>query len=90
VLSRVESPFKREDRTVLARARELSGPITAITIQPGNTLWGISRERYGRGVLYVHVYEANRSLIRDPDLIYPGQVFDLPETVPETIPDVLP
>jgi nucleoid-associated protein YgaU len=90
VLSRVESPFKREDRTVLARARELSGPITAITIQPGNTLWGISRERYGRGVLYVHVYEANRSLIRDPDLIYPGQVFDLPETVPNTIPDVLP
>ena len=90
VLSRVESPFKREDRDILARARELTGPIKAITIQPGNTLWGISRERYGRGVLYVHVYEANRDLIRDPDLIYPGQVFDLPETVPDTVPDVLP
>ncbi|MGB1208772.1 MAG: LysM peptidoglycan-binding domain-containing protein, partial [Paracoccaceae bacterium] len=77
VVSRVESPFKREDPDVLARARALTGPIAAITVQPGNTLWGIARNRYGRGVLYVHVYEANRGLIRDPDLIYPGQVFDL-------------
>ena len=45
------------------------------TVQPGNTLWAIARERYGRGILYVAVYEANRDLIRDPDLIYPGQVF---------------
>lgn len=50
----------------------------SITVQPGFTLWGIARENYGDGFLYVRVYEANRDLIRDPDLIYPGQVFTVP------------
>jgi len=39
----------------------------------------ISREHYGEGILYVRVFEANRDRIRDPDLIYPGQVFALPD-----------
>lgn len=55
--------------------------ISAITVQPGSTLWAISRERYGDGLLYVQVFEANRDKIRDPDLIYPGQVFELPTDV---------
>ena len=53
--------------------------IASVTVQPGNTLWGIASSRYGDGVLYVRVYDANRSQIRDPDLIYPGQIFVLPE-----------
>jgi nucleoid-associated protein YgaU len=47
-------------------------------VQPGFTLWGIARESYGEGVMYVRVYEANKTQIRDPDLIYPGQVFTVP------------
>jgi len=47
-------------------------------VQPGFTLWGIARDSFGDGVLYVQVYEANRDKIRDPDLIYPGQVFTIP------------
>ncbi|MFN3281415.1 MAG: LysM peptidoglycan-binding domain-containing protein [Tabrizicola sp.] len=54
-------------------------PVT-VTVQPGFTLWGIAQERYGNGVLYVQVFEANRDKIKDPDLIYPGQVFSVPET----------
>lgn len=53
-------------------------PVT-ITVQPGFTLWGIAQERYGDGVMYVQVFEANRDKIRDPNLIYPGQVFAVPE-----------
>jgi nucleoid-associated protein YgaU len=49
-----------------------------ITVQPGFTLWGIARQTYGDGLLYVRVYEANRDLIGDPDLIYPGQIFTVP------------
>ncbi|MBS0564700.1 MAG: LysM peptidoglycan-binding domain-containing protein, partial [Proteobacteria bacterium] len=49
-----------------------------ITVQPGFTLWGIARKSYGDGFLYVRVYEANKDQIRDPDLIYPGQVFTVP------------
>ena len=53
--------------------------VRAVTVQPGHTLWAIARTRYGQGIDYVKVFEANRSQIRDPDLIYPGQVFDIPD-----------
>ncbi|MEM6578671.1 MAG: peptidoglycan-binding protein [Pseudomonadota bacterium] len=79
VLSRVETPFQKEDEQVLAEALEAGRAVQAITVQPGFTLWGISRERYGDGYAYVRIFEANRDLIRDPDLIYPGQVFSLPQ-----------
>ena len=54
VSSRIESPFKREDRSVLVdQMQDIASParINVITVQPGNTLWAISRERYGRGCL---------------------------------------
>ena len=81
VTSRVETPFKREDRTILAAQdnADQSARVRAVTVQPGSTLWAISREAYGEVIKYVRVYEANRDRIRDPDLIYPGQVFTLPQ-----------
>jgi len=82
VISRLESPFKREDREKLAKLVAPStspARINIVTVQPGNTLWAISRKRYGDGLLYVRVYEANRDKIKDPNLIYPGQLFDLPD-----------
>lgn len=80
VISRVETPFKREaPETLAAAAAEQAGPLKAITVQKGATLWAIARDRYGDGLLYVRVFEANRDAIRDPDLIYPGQIFDLPD-----------
>lgn len=83
VLGRIETPFLREERetiaAVMAEDTERADFSVAVrTVQPGNTLWAIARERYGQGILYVAVYEANKDLIRDPDLIYPGQVFRLP------------
>jgi nucleoid-associated protein YgaU len=53
---------------------------TAIVVQ-GDNLWHISRSAYGRGVQYPKIYEANQDQIRDPKLIYPGQVFVLPRTL---------
>jgi hypothetical protein len=79
VSSRVETPFKRESAETLAEASAgAHGPVKSITVQAGATLWAIARDRYGDGTLYVRVFEANAGAIRDPDLIYPGQVFDLP------------
>lgn len=54
-------------------------PLT-VTVQPGFTLWRIARENFGDGVMYVKVFEANKDQIRNPDLIYPGQVFTVPAT----------
>ncbi len=87
VASRLETPFKREPVEVLRavetpttnEAEPETPPIRAVTVQKGDTLWAISRERYGDPVLYVKVFEANRDSIRDPDLIYPGQVFTIPD-----------
>ena len=82
VVSRLETPFKREKREDLAAYMiQVDEParINVVTVQPGNTLWAIARERYGQGILYVRVFEQNKDKIRDPDLIYPGQVFSLPD-----------
>ena len=80
VTSRVETPFKREAPEVLdAAAGNGDAPVKAITVQTGATLWAIARDRYGDGMLFVRVFEANAGSIKDPDLIYPGQVFDLPD-----------
>lgn len=46
----------------------------------GDNLWRMSRDSYGHGERYTVIYGANRSQIRDPDLIYPGQIFVLPRT----------
>lgn len=83
VVSRVETPFKREEPAALAALSGEAPPqegirLSLVTVQPGNTLWGIASRSYGSGILYVRVFEANRDNIRDPDLIYPGQVFRIP------------
>ena len=84
VVSRIETPFKREEPEVVAQALEvdIAKPdfrVAMTTVQPGMTLWAIARDQFGSGVMYVEVFEANRDRIRDPNLIYPGQVFRLPE-----------
>ncbi len=82
VISRLETPFKKESPHKLLthiQDTKTEARINVVTVQPGYTLWAIARKRYGRGILYVRVFEANRDKIRDPDLIYPGQVFDLPD-----------
>ncbi len=72
VAARVELPFLREaeDKLALQEGR--------IVVQPGQSLWQIARGTYGNGMRYTVIYQANRSQIRDPNLIYPGQTFDLP------------
>ncbi|MBL4595839.1 MAG: LysM peptidoglycan-binding domain-containing protein [Robiginitomaculum sp.] len=66
-------PFERADPDLVARLQ----PGTII-VQPGNSLWRIARQIYGQGWQYTQIYSANQDQIRDPDLIYPGQVFDIP------------
>ncbi|MBR9838611.1 MAG: LysM peptidoglycan-binding domain-containing protein [Rhodobacteraceae bacterium] len=82
VASRAESPFLREDPAKLAAAGDAGNegaPLRVVTVQPGHTLWALARDRYGEGTAYVKLFEANRGQIRNPDLIYPGQVFDMPD-----------
>lgn len=77
VQSRIETPFLREEPEAVAAITSRSGE-NVITVQWGNTLWGIAQQHLGEGVAYVQIYEANRDQIRNPDLIYPGQIFTIP------------
>ena len=54
-----------------------------VVIQPGNNLWRISRVLYGSGDKYTMLYQANKDQIRNPDLIYPGQIFKTPDVAPK-------
>ncbi len=73
VVARVETPFARASLRLPGAGESL------VVVQPGNSLWRIARRVYGGGIKYVVIYEANNDQIRDPDLIYPGQIFVLPE-----------
>ncbi|MBL8697309.1 MAG: LysM peptidoglycan-binding domain-containing protein [Alphaproteobacteria bacterium] len=73
VVQRIELPFSRAEP-----AQETASESDRIIVQPGNSLWRIARRVYGEGTRYTVIYQANRVMIRDPDLIYPGQIFAVP------------
>ncbi len=60
-------------------AADATAKPTQVIIQPGNNLWKLSRQIYGKGMMYTVIYEANKDQIRKPELIYPGQIFLTPE-----------
>jgi nucleoid-associated protein YgaU len=49
-----------------------------MVVSRGDSLWRISRTAYGDGARYTVIYDANHRQIRNPDRIYPGQVFVIP------------
>jgi nucleoid-associated protein YgaU len=82
VASRIETPFQR-DLPTGPRPRpgaQVAGHGLGIlaTVQPGGTLWTIARTHYGSGAQYSMIVTANKDLIRNPNLIYPGQVLTIP------------
>lgn len=72
VLARVEMP-------VAAQGTLHADTETAVVVSAGNSLWRIARRIYGSGEAYTVIFQANKDHIRDPDLIYPGQVFQIPK-----------
>lgn len=72
VVSRIAQPIEQPDLA------SLSPGTGKVIVQPGNSLWRLARRTYGDGVNFSIIYEANKDRIRDPNLIYPGQIFDLP------------
>ena len=52
--------------------------IKTTIVATGDNLWDISRVRLGEGRRYTRIYAANLRQIRDPKLIYPGQILVMP------------
>ena len=68
----------RAERSEVGERTVFIPEIGTAKIARGDNLWQISRRVYGRGTRYTVIFDANQSQIRNPDRIYPGQVFVLP------------
>ena len=73
VKSRIGAPFEPPTATALAKGG-------SYVVRQGNSLWVIARRLYGEGTRYTAIYSANRGLIENPNLIYPGQHFKVPKS----------
>jgi hypothetical protein len=72
-VARLELPF---DRVVVPPGTK---DVRRLVVVRGDNLWNIARAHYGTGFHHTVIYGHNKEQIRNPDLIYPGQVFSLPK-----------
>jgi nucleoid-associated protein YgaU len=83
IRSRAEVPFEAASAASAgspgAPAAVTTPKASTAVVSRGDSLWRISRAAYGDGARYTVIYDANHNQIRNPDRIYPGQVFVLPE-----------
>lgn len=73
----VTATVKQEDTAVAAETNPAVTENKTHTVQSGDTLWGIAKKYYGNGSQYTKIVSANPD-IKNPNLIYPGQVFSIP------------
>jgi nucleoid-associated protein YgaU len=67
-----------EPSKAAARGAVVVPEVNTAVVARNESLWRISRRVYGHGLRYTVIYTANRDQIRNPNFIYPGQIFVLP------------
>lgn len=75
VETRIELPFVRGAEVAEGAGGAETAGQSHVLVKKGDSLWRIARRISGHGMAYLVIYEANRDQIRNPNLIYPGQVF---------------
>ena len=78
-----ETDIAAAPETVSPKLQKVQG---SVIIRRGDTLWRISRRVYGRGIRYWTIYLANQNQTANPDRIWPGQVFTVPDKSKEGEP----
>jgi len=68
-----------EDERAGGAVAPAAGDSRRLVVVRGDNLWNIAQAHYGHGTHHTVIYGANKEQIRDPDLIYPGQVLSLPK-----------
>ena len=69
-----------EQNAVVYQPRPTGSPPQAKTyvVKRGDCLWNIAKRYLGKGSRYMEIYNLNKDKIKNPNLIYPGQVLTLP------------
>lgn len=57
-----------------------AGDSLFVLVAEGDTLWGLAERELGSGARYTEIFAANREVIEDPDLIFPGQKLRIPRS----------
>ena len=73
IRARVFLPFVRPVELTRKNGEEF------VVVQRGNSLWRIARKELGSGGRYTVIYDANKHQVRDPDMIFPGQILAIPK-----------
>ena len=74
IIARYDLPVKARD---LAKGQDGS-PL--VVVNKGDMLWRIAYQQMGKGVRYVDIVRRNKQDIINPDLIYPKQIFAVPQS----------
>lgn len=75
-IGNIEGVARVDDRM---EVEEAEPEAVLYTVRSGDTLGKIAREHYGDAGRYPEIFEANRPMLKSPDLIYPGQVLRIPQ-----------
>lgn len=67
--------------TVAGATAQIAAEDEFYTIEKGDSLWKIAEKAYGNGAKYTAIFEANREVIKDADLIFPGQKIRIPKGI---------
>ncbi len=72
---------RAEEATVTGQTAQFADDDEFYIIEKGDSLWKIAEKAYGNGAKYKAIFEANREIITDPDLIFPGQKIRIPKDI---------
>ncbi len=73
-----KTPPPQEERPAETAPTPPANTSQTYTVVKGDCLWKIARRYYGSGAKYNIIFNANRDKIKNPNLIYPGQVLTIP------------
>lgn len=65
----------------IADGSQVGGDDEFYIIEKGDTLWKIAEKAYGNGAQYTKIVEVNKEVIKNPDLIFPGQKIRIPKNI---------
>ena len=70
--------ISKDEINIFGKQMKNAGGKTLIVVQKGDALWKIAYQRLGGGDKYLDILELNKEKIKNPNLIYPKQLFILP------------